>query len=156
MRICEIADAQQKSRICDQILNALPNWFGIESSIMEYTQDVRKQLFFAAFNCDSPIGFLAVKQHNAYTAEVCVMGIMTACHRQGIGKALIQEAEGCCVRNGLEFLTVKTLDASRADEGYEKTRSFYLAMGFRPLEVFPMLWDEDNPCLFMAKSLMEK
>lgn len=24
-------------------------------------------------------------------------------------------------------------------------------MGFKPIEVFRKLWNEDNPCLFMAK-----
>ena len=51
----------------------------------------------------------------------------------------------------MEYLTVKTLDESRECSSYEKTRLFYLKAGFKPLEVFPMLWDEYNPCLFMAK-----
>jgi hypothetical protein len=55
----------------------------------------------------------------------------------------------------MEFLTVKTLDESRASKSYEKTRLFYLSVGFKPLEVFPLLWDKDNPCLFMAKSIKE-
>ncbi|MEN6523457.1 MAG: N-acetyltransferase, partial [Anaerolineaceae bacterium] len=47
----------------------------------------------------------------------------------------------------------KTLDASRCCEEYDRTRAFYEAMGFRPLEVFPELWDKDNPCLLMVKRL---
>jgi hypothetical protein len=53
----------------------------------------------------------------------------------------------------MPFLTVKTLDESRESKSYEKTRKFYLSVGFLPLEVFPLLWDENNPCLFMAKSI---
>ena len=45
------------------------------------------------------------------------------------------------------------LDESRESKSYEKTRLFYLAMGFKPLEVFKTLWDEDNPCLFMVKHI---
>ncbi|MCL2355876.1 MAG: hypothetical protein FWC70_01795, partial [Defluviitaleaceae bacterium] len=32
----------------------------------------------------------------------------------------------------------------------------YLAQGFRPVEVFPTVWDEANPCLFMIKCIGER
>jgi hypothetical protein len=66
---------------------------------------------------------------------------------------LVQAAEDYCKENGKKFLTVKTLDGSADSEAYEKTRLFYLSAGFYPLEVFPMHWDKNNPCLFMAKSI---
>jgi len=59
------------------------------------------------------------------------------------------------MNSGRIYLTVKTLDESREDEGYARTRRFYYAMGFQPLEVFPMLWDADNPCLCMLKYLRD-
>ena len=34
-----------------------------------------------------------------------------------------------------------------------RTHRFYAAEGFVPLEVLPTLWDEENPCLPMAKVL---
>ncbi|MCL1882150.1 MAG: hypothetical protein FWF81_00130 [Defluviitaleaceae bacterium] len=68
-----------------------------------------------------------------------------------IGKRLIAQCEQFCAENKIEFLTVKTLDESRESESYRKTRLFYLSVGFKPLEVFPLFWDKDNPCLFMAK-----
>lgn len=52
-----------------------------------------------------------------------------------------------------KYLTVKTLSDLRADENYEKTKQFYLAMGFSPVEVFKTLWGEHNPCLLMIKSV---
>lgn len=36
---------------------------------------------------------------------------------------------------------------------YERTRAFYQAVGFMRLEGFPELWDPDDPCLLMIKSL---
>jgi catechol 2,3-dioxygenase-like lactoylglutathione lyase family enzyme len=45
------------------------------------------------------------------------------------------------------------LSDRRPDEGYAKTRAFYRACGFRPLEEFPDLWDAQNPALQMIKSL---
>ena len=50
-------------------------------------------------------------------------------------------------------LQVKTLSESHPDAGYAKTRAFYRAMGFHPLEEFKTLWGEANPCLLMVKKL---
>lgn len=107
--------------------------------------------FCSAFINEKTVGFVAIKEHNLYTAEVYVMGVLTDYHMQGIGKGLIRWCEDYCFANEKEFLTVKTLDESRTSKSYEKTRLFYLGVGFKPLEVFPLLWDKDNPCLFLAK-----
>lgn len=34
-----------------------------------------------------------------------------------------------------------------------KTKAFYQANGFETLEVFPDLWDSDNPALQMVKHI---
>ena len=148
-----MSESGEKSDICNKILRALPDWFGVEASIVDYVGQVRSMPFYAAFDGASPVGFVAVKVHNAFTAEVCVMGILREYHRHGIGGKLIERCRAYCMENGQEFLTVKTLDASAESESYKKTKLFYEAMGFRPLEVFPLHWDKDNPCLFMAKSV---
>lgn len=67
---------------------------------------------------EKPIGFVALKVHNPYTAEICVMGVLKEYHRGGIGRQLVSHCEAFC-----------------------------------PLEVFPLYWDEENPCLLMAKAL---
>lgn len=153
VEIKEILEPDEKSNICDEILRALPNWFGIEDSIVEYVQQVQPMPFYAAF-CDSRIvGFVAIKVHNPYTSEIYVMGVTKEFHRHGIGRMLIECSENYCKQNNMEFLTVKTLDESRECESYKKTRLFYQAAGFKPLEVFPLLWDKDNPCLFLAKHI---
>ena len=81
------------------------------------------------------------------------MGILKEYHRMGIGSELMERAEGYCQQKGLVYLTVKTLDGSVDFEPYERTRRFYEKMVFIPLEVFPLLLDEANPCLFLAKHL---
>ena len=53
---------------------------------------------------------------------------------------------------GVEYLQVKTLGPSRPDAGYERTRGFYEARGFVPLEELHDLWDA-NPCLLLVKRL---
>ena len=156
MKIKEITMPDQKRGICDHILRSLPSWFGVENSIVEYVSKVKELPFFTAFDGDIPVGFIALQPHNQYTAEICVMGVLTEYHRMGIGRSLIEQCESYCREASYEFLTVKTLDGSRASKSYEKTRLFYAAMGFKPLEVFPLFWDADNPCLFIAKHLGRK
>lgn len=153
MKIQEIVDSSIKSTICNDILRTLPNWFEVEASIADYVEKVRAMPFYAAFDDDKVIGFVALKIHNRYTAEIAIMGVLRDYHRQGIGRMLVGQCEDYCKANEFMFLTVKTLDESRTSKSYEKTRLFYLSVGFRPLEVFPLFWDEDNPCLFMAKSI---
>lgn len=99
------------------------------------------------------VGFLSLKQHNPYAAEIYVMGVITDAHRQGIGKALVEEAEKWLLTQGVEYLQVKTLGPSHSDPGYARTRAFYLALGFRPLEELSQIWDEHNPCLILVKRL---
>jgi len=149
----EITTPKEKSDICDAILRALPDWFGIESAVVDYVKQVQTMPFYAAFDGNKPIGFVAIKIHNRYTAEIPVMGILETHHRGGIGKRLIAQCEVYCSENKIEFLTVKTLADSAESKEYERTRLFYEAVGFRPLEIFPLLWDESNPCLFMAKNI---
>ena len=155
VEIREIFDPNDKSGICNAILRALPSWFGIEPAIVDYSEKVKNMPFYVAYDKNKPIGFVAIKVHNPYTAEVCVMGILKEYHRQGIGKKLIEQCEAYCKKNMIEFLTVKTLDESAESESYDKTRLFYQSVGFRPLEVFPLLWDKDNPCLFLAKIITD-
>lgn len=157
--IAEVTNPDIKSTICNTILRSLPNWFGVPESIVDYTKSVRDMPFYACYandgvsNDDIPIGFVAIKVHNTYTAEVCVMGILSEYHRMGIGCKLIDTCVTYCKEHGHRFLTVKTLADLSPDPDYAKTRAFYLAQGFCPLEVFPQIWDEANPCLFMAMSV---
>ena len=59
---------------------------------------------------------------------------------------------GLARAQGLSLLLVKTLDGSNPDPFYARTRAFYRAMGFLPLQCLP-LWDARNPCLLMVKPL---
>jgi len=151
VEIREVEIADEKSKICDSILRALPNWFAIEASIVDYASGVTDNVFFGAFDGSMPVGFISLKVHNPYTAEIYVMGLLEKCHGQGIGRKLVEICENYCRAHNMEFFTVKTVSDGSEDTYYEKTRLFYAAMGFKPLEVFPLLWDEHNPCLFLAK-----
>lgn len=138
---------------CEPVLRSLPDWFGIESALVQYVKDVEVMPTWLCRYDEHVVGFLTKRKHNQFSAEVHVVGVLSDHHRQGVGKALLARAEEWLRDEGFEYLQVKTIGPSRADENYEKTRRFYEAVGFRPLEEFPTLWGETLPCLLMAKKL---
>ncbi len=85
-------------------------------------------------------------------AELHLMAVDPAHHRAGIGRALLRAAETDLAADGVHLVQVKTLGPSRADPNYARTRMFYEACGFQPLEEIHGLWG-DNPCLIMVKTL---
>ena len=138
---------------CARILGALPHWFGIPDAVARYVDACENGPTMVASRGTEEVGILNLRIHNPYAAEVWLMAILPEYHRQGIGHALLDRAERTLADSGVEYLQVKTLSARRDDRGYEKTRAFYLACGFRPLEEFPTLWGEENPALMMVKSI---
>lgn len=144
---------KKSSAVCETILRALPDWFGIEEALIGYVRDAAKCPALIAWNGNAPIGILVIHHHNPYSSEIHVMGVLPEVHRCGVGRALILKAEAVLRESGVEYLQVKTLAAVHPDAGYAITRNFYQAVGFRPLEVLPQIWDENNPCLIMVKAL---
>lgn len=139
--------------VCDRILHALPDWFGIEAALVAYTKAVETLPTLVASVGEHTAGFLTLKIHTSYAAELYVMGVLRRYHRQGIGRALVERAEEVLYNQGIEYFQVKTLAPSHPDPGYGGTRRFYEAIGFRPLEIFPELWGPENPCLLMIKCI---
>ena len=137
--------------ICGTILAALPTWFGIPEAVEEFVGVSDRSPTVIASLGDQDVGLLTLVIHTPHAAEAYVMGVLPQYHRQGIGRALLGHAEGMLAADGVEFLQVKTLGPSKPDEGYETTRAFYFAYGFRPLEELPDLWDPGNPALQMIK-----
>ena len=142
-----------KASVCVPILRSLPAWFGIEEAIVHYATEIDRLPTFLAHDAGRVAGFLSLKQHSPYAAEVYVMGVAPDMHRRGTGGALVQRAQQWLAGQGVEYLQVKTLGPSRGDPNYARTRAFYAAMGFRPLEELGQIWNEQNPCLIMVKKL---
>jgi len=82
-----------------------------------------------------------------------VLGVLPEMHHRGVGRALLARVEAHLREQGVAYLQVKTLSASHPDTDYARTRAFYEAMGFTPLEEFKTLWDEANPCVLMVKAV---
>lgn len=141
-----------KTHIARSILEALPDWFGIPEATEEYIADSESRTFFCAYDGETPVGFLYLKETGRHTVELAVMGVLQEYHRRGVGRALfeqaIQEARGL----GYSFMQVKTVQMGRYDI-YDDTNRFYLSLGFKEFEVFPTLWDVCNPCQIYVMSI---
>ena len=153
LQIEKISDGKECSRICEEIILSLPAWFGLEEANKEYIEKVANTNFYAAYMFDKVIGFFSIISRFPQTSEIYVCGILSGYHRLGIGTKLLKYIEKDLKKKDMKFLTVKTLSASHPDKGYAKTRKFYEAVGFVPLEEFMTLWGKENPCLFMVKEL---
>lgn len=140
-----LINPEEKKAIARQILEALPEWFGIPESTENYISESANQDMFVAYEDDKPVGFICLKETGKDTVELAVMGILKEYHRKGIGRRLFDCARMTAKEKGYSFIQVKTVQMGRYKE-YDDTNRFYLSLGFKELEVFPTLWDEWNPC----------
>lgn len=147
--ICEVHDG--RAAVCRRILDDLPDWFGIPEAKAAYIAGCDALPMFAATVEGDAAGFISLRRHTEFAAEVYVIGVMRRFHRRGIGKTLMDSAVQWAKAEHLAFLTVKTLAPANPNPDYAATRRFYEAVGFLPVEVFPTLWDAHNPCLLMVR-----
>ncbi|MBD5149225.1 MAG: GNAT family N-acetyltransferase [Oscillibacter sp.] len=136
---------EQRAVIARRVLESLPDWFGIPESREAYISGSRTQPFWADIEDGAARGFLALKETSPHTAELAVMGVLPQYHRQGVGKALFEAFRQYARAEGYAFLQVKTVREG-CYASYDGTNAFYKSLGFRELECFPTLWDEENPC----------
>ena len=159
----KVDNPEEITRVTLAVMHSLPAWFSPPEDIDRKSILHRDMPFFAAYataHSDATahagaqaVGFAALKEHNEFTSEIFNIGILEDYQRFGIGGALLSAAEAYCIACGRRFLTVKTLDVSADYEPYDRTRAFYHKAGFLPLEVLTNHWNEENPCLFLAKWL---
>ena len=152
MMIVEISDSKEKQAIARKILEALPDWFGIEESREEYISGSADWTFFAAKEEEEAIGFLCLKETGKATVELAVMGVLQNHHRGGVGRQLVERAKETARSQGYEFMQVKTVKMGMYED-YDRTNLFYKSCGFKEFEIFPFLWDEANPCQIYVMSL---
>jgi GNAT superfamily N-acetyltransferase len=142
-----------RGALCEDLLRSLPDWFGIEASIVEYRRTVEELPTFVAEVDGEAAGLLALKPTSPAALELHVLAVRREHHRHGVGRALVDRAAAYARDEGFSLLHVKTLAPEIDDEGYAGTRAFYEAMGFVPLEVIPAVWGPEDPCLIMVRPL---
>ena len=168
-RAWRVTSGESDPATVERLLRKLPSWFGIESSVIEYIESARRLPAYLAWPRDPPApagrppapggsppgpaaGVLLAVRHFPRSAEIYLMAVDPAVHRQGAGRALVAALESDLIAERVEFLQVKTLGPSHPDRGYARTRQFYAGVGFQPLEEITGLWP-GNPCLIMIKTL---
>ena len=105
-------------------------------------------------NANKCLGFFSIKTHYQYTGEILVCGVHPEYQHNGVGKALYYVVEDYFTQAGCKYVIVKTLSDIVDFEPYAQTRKFYKSIGFEPLITLTEMWDEENPCLIMFKSLV--
>lgn len=150
--ILEITDSAEKQAIARKVLEALTEWFEVEESREGYIHDCANWTFLAAKEDDKVMGFLCLKETGNATVELAVMGVMKEFHRNGVGRQLVEKAKEVAKAQGYEFVQVKTVKMGMYED-YDRTNLFYINCGFKELEVFPLLWDEANPCQIYVMAL---
>ena len=150
--VVQIQDKNEKMAISRRILEALREWFEVDESREKYIAESAEQLFWAAEENGEYIGFLCLKETGRDTVELAVMGVLKSCHRNGAGRALVEAAKESARAAGYSFMQVKTVQMGKYED-YDRTNLFYLSCGFKEFEVFPLYWDEDNPCQIYVLAL---
>jgi GNAT superfamily N-acetyltransferase len=157
-----------RSDAAHDILEELPEWFGIDRFTHEYVEAAAKFPNYVAVDgggvdaggadgggeipFEDVLGVLLLDQRYPTSAEVHLLAVRRKHHRAGIGRTLLERVEEDLRAQGVRLLSVKTLGPSASDPGFDRTRAFYAACGFHPVEEFPDLW-ADKPCLLMVKAL---
>jgi GNAT superfamily N-acetyltransferase len=138
---------------CERILYALPDWFGLEASNRAYIESLATSPAAVAIDADEIVGFIALLRHFDESYEINVMAVPQHRHRRGIGSALVGWAESWCRARSIPWLHVKTRGPTTPDPGYDRTRRFYLAMGYAPLFESLTLWGPEDAALVLVKKL---
>lgn len=150
--IVRISDKNEKKTIARKILEALKEWFEVDENREKYIEDCAEWTFLAAEEDGEYVGFLCLQETGKDTVELAVMGVLKEWHRKHIGRQLLDEAKKIASAEGYSFMQVKTVQMGKYED-YDRTNLFYIGCGFKEFEVFPLLWDEANPCQIYVMSL---
>lgn len=152
IEIREVADKREKEAVSRDVLNDLPEWFGLPESTEEYIHGSQDKPLIACYVDGEAAGFIVLNATSRDCADIFVMGVKKKFHRMGVGARLNSAFEAMAKELGYTYSQVKTVQMGHYKE-YDSTNRFYMAMGYRELECFPTLWDEWNPCQIYIKYL---
>ncbi len=148
-----IVSGEQWPDDLDRLLRSLPEWFGIEQSIVQYVHEQRTLPTAVARVSESVVGVCVIRHHTSAASEIEVLAVERAWHRRGVGRQFVESVEAQLRRDGIELLQVKTRGPSAPSAKYDRTRKFYEGIDFLQLEERLEIWGPENPCLIMVKPL---
>ena len=147
----EIKDAEHKMAVVAEVLKDLPEWFGIPESTQAYIEGAKDLQVWAAYQERDLAGFVSLSYSSEDCAEIDCLGVKKAYQGRGIGSQLLATLESEANKN-VDFLQVKTV-AEGSNKDYDRTNDFYRGLGFKKLEIFPQLWNPQNPCQILIKKI---
>lgn len=153
MKIREIKENKQKQMVASLVLRDLPEWFGIEEATSEYINQVMNHPFIAVFQKEEPVGFYSLREENKKVLDMYVLGVLKKYHNTGVGTQLQQYVNEYAKNKGYKYLMVLTLAEKKQNKEYLQTRKFYLKMGFEDFYQSDDIFDKNNPCQVMIKTL---
>lgn len=138
---------------CEKILRGLPQWFGIESALIEYAEATNRLPTFVALADGANVGFIALERHSQCEYEIHCIAVHCKFRAGGIGTALVSAAEAWTKAQGATSIIVKTIAESHPSPEYRETRAFYQRRGFVAEKIIPDIWGPSYPCLQMRKDV---
>jgi GNAT superfamily N-acetyltransferase len=136
----------------EAILGSVPEWFGIPESNASYVADAGRLPSYLAVDGEAVVGVALVAEKFPEARELHLLAVRRDRHRKGIGRALVEAVVSDLRAAGVKLLEVHTVGPSYEDEGYARTRAFYLALGFVGMAELPHL-DWDGPTLILVRPL---
>ena len=147
----EVRDAEYKMAVVAEALKDLPEWFGIPESTQAYIEGAKGLQVWVAYQESDLAGFVSLSYSSEDCAEIDCLGVKKAYQGRGIGSQLLAILESEA-RKKVDYLQVKTV-AEGSNKDYDRTNDFYRGLGFKKLEIFPQLWNPQNPCQILIKKL---
>src|SRR5262245_38641024 len=82
-----------QGEVCELVLRALPQWFGMEIGVLKYIRKAGELPSFVAHLGREPVGIALIERHFERSAELSLIGVLPARHRMGVGRALLAAIE---------------------------------------------------------------
>jgi GNAT superfamily N-acetyltransferase len=121
----------EKRRALQESLTALlPRWFSRAESNRYYAEQAELLPGWVARLNGRDCGLLLIKRHGAWSAEIYWMAVAPACHRCGVGTALLDTVAAEMTEERRKLLFAYTLAPDSPNEHYAQTRQFYESRGF--------------------------
>ena len=113
-----IVSGRQWPDAVERLLRDLPEWFGIEQSVLRYVDAARSLATTVAFVDDEVVGVCLIRDHTPVAAEIELLAVERRFHRAGIGSRLVQAVEAVLRDRGVTLLQVKTFGPSGVSDEY--------------------------------------
>jgi len=117
-----------------------------------YIEGAKDLRVWAAYQESDVVGFISLSYSSEDCAEIDCLGVKKSFQGQGIGRELITTTIEREAVKQVDYLQVKTV-AEGSNKDYDRTNVFYRSLGFKKLEIFPQLWDPQNPCQILIKKI---